>query len=302
MTTPRVKGAYAGGGGGGSFEKACPDGEFIQQFSGRSGQYVDRICAKCTDGTDLGCYGGQGGSTEWNSTAPTKTGFDKISVRANEFLDNIFGYGGPGGNPQTLSCDPGYHIAGIYGRAGGWVDGLGVTCGMSKADYCVNNLEKSGCEDVSKDILNKACAKSFSQVCKDRHLEVDTPTLKSYCASNPDETYCVQFKPPPSNNNDKLPSNPSGSGSGSGDGSGDGSGSGSGGGSPPTDSGGVMSLLTNPWFLVILAALLGFFAYRRFSTPNQMSPMMQQMPMQQMPMQMQQMPMQQQTPYYYPMQ
>lgn len=260
ITTPRHKYLYAGGTGGNPYDKSCPDGEIIEQISGRSGDMVDQICATCSGGTDLGCVGGMGGSSGWIKSS--SNGFKSINVRAGQLVDNLLGFGGSGGNPKTLSCDPGFYVAGMHGRAGDMVDGFGIVCGVKKSEYCVDNLETPLCKDVSKEVLNKACAKSFSQACKDRHLEVDTPTLKNYCTNNLDETFCVQFKPPVADNTTVTPiANISGVSV------------------SETGPSGIMKLLSNNWILLIIAAILGFFAYRQFGP--------QQQPMQAPPMQMQ---------------
>lgn len=252
MTTPLQRnGSYLGGTGGNAFFKSCPNGEIIEQISGRSGDMVDRICAKCSGGTDLGCVGGMGGSSDWGRTETL--GFKDINVRTGALVDNLLGFGGSGGNPKTLSCDPGFYVAGLYGRAGDMVDGVGIICGVKKAEYCVDNLEAPLCKDVSKEILNQACTKSFSQACKDRHLEVDTPTLKNYCASNPNETFCVQFKAPVANSTTTVTPIAGVSGVSVSE----------------TGSSGIMNFLSTNWILLIIAALLGFFAYRQFGSQQQ---------------------------------
>ena len=50
-----------GGDGGMPFTAKCPNGEYISQWYGASGSVIERIGAKCSDGTILGPYGGLGG-------------------------------------------------------------------------------------------------------------------------------------------------------------------------------------------------------------------------------------------------
>jgi hypothetical protein len=38
-------------------------------------------------------------------------------------------YGGPGGEGFSASCPPGYHMVGLEGRTGKWIDKMAPICG-----------------------------------------------------------------------------------------------------------------------------------------------------------------------------
>ena len=52
--------------------------------------------------------------------------------------------GGWSGNPYTLSCNPGYVAAGIYGRSGGYVDQLGLECAYMNMDGSLGFRYRTG--------------------------------------------------------------------------------------------------------------------------------------------------------------
>ena len=77
----------------------CKPGEIVTKLYGRGGRLVDRVCATCSDGKDLGCYGGGGGSP-WTRQGP----FTKVYGRKGSKLDDFMGGGGGGGSPWSESC------------------------------------------------------------------------------------------------------------------------------------------------------------------------------------------------------
>jgi hypothetical protein len=57
----------------------CPSGAYITELSGGAGGAIDRLCAKCSDGTNLGCLGVSGGGSAFNSQQ-VSNGFNKIDM------------------------------------------------------------------------------------------------------------------------------------------------------------------------------------------------------------------------------
>jgi hypothetical protein len=123
-----------GGGGGTAYDLVCPPGSYVTNFYGKSGSVVDRIGIKCSDGRDIGSYGGGGGS-DFSSTS--SNGFDRLSVRTGGVVDQVqfwnkninYGIrGGWGGTFYDLKCDKG-KIMGLKLRSGSVVDAIGVVCG-----------------------------------------------------------------------------------------------------------------------------------------------------------------------------
>jgi hypothetical protein len=50
---------------------------------------------------------------------------------ANATMTEVFG--GPGGRPFSLTCNPGQYLIGFHARTGGWVDGIGLICAAYNA-------------------------------------------------------------------------------------------------------------------------------------------------------------------------
>jgi hypothetical protein len=182
-----------GSGGGSPFTANCPNGEYISQWYGASGRVIDRIGAKCSDGTNLGPHGGGGGNNWTGSVGGPYTNF---SGRGGNVVDKFNGYGGSGGNSWNDSCPKGV-ATGIFGRSGRLVDQLGIKCGMPYK-WCVNNLEDAICSGVDADTLNKACSVNFTSTCVDRKDELTDTTMNKYCEANPYTDICSCYLPPPS--------------------------------------------------------------------------------------------------------
>lgn len=194
MTNRWNSSAYGGNGGTAFGPVTCPDGEYVTAFSGRGGRYIDKVCARCSDGTDLGCYGGNGGDPWSNNQGP----YSGVSGRAGSYVDNLLGVGGGGGDPWSVGCPSGTVVVGIHGRGAGYVDKIGVTCGVDKRKYCLNNLESPVCNNIDKSILNQACKNNFTQTCRNRKYEIDESIIQSFCAKNPDDPICTCYADAPS--------------------------------------------------------------------------------------------------------
>lgn len=191
--TERSDTGNVGGGGGDYFGKpTCPDGHVIVQISGRSGAKVDQICAKCSDGSSLGCFGG-GGGNPFVVNGP----FTSVSGRQGAIVDQVLGAGGGGGSPWTKSCPAGKYMVGITGRTGSVVDQLGFVCGVDAKEYCVNNLETDLCRNTPVQTLNKACAKNMTQTCINRKDELDETIIQAYCATHKDDPFCACYRDSP---------------------------------------------------------------------------------------------------------
>lgn len=192
--TSRWQSPMYGGNGGTAFGPVtCPDGEYIKTFYGRGGSYVDQVCATCSDGTQLGCYGGGGGDPWSNNQGP----YISMYGRGAGYVDNLLGIGGGGGDPWGMTCPTGRVVVGMNGRAARYVDKIGFTCGVDKRTYCVNNLEDPVCNNIDKNILNKACSVQFTQTCRDRKDELNESVVLPYCANNPNDPVCSCYLPAP---------------------------------------------------------------------------------------------------------
>ena len=182
-----------GGGGGSPFNANCPNGEYISQWYGASGRALDRVGAKCSDGTNLGPFGG-GGGNGWSSSVGGP--YTNFSGRAGSGVDKFSGYGGGGGNAWNDSCPNGV-ATGIFGGSGRVVDRLGIRCSMPYK-WCVNNLEDAICKGVDVDTLNKACSVNFTSTCVDRKDELTDTTMGKYCEANPYTDICSCYSSAPS--------------------------------------------------------------------------------------------------------
>ena len=107
------------------YKLTCPANSYITELRGGAGAAVDRLCAKCSDGTNLGCLGVSGGGIPFNQTS--NDGFEKFDI--SEITDNndkilrnitLYGknitsprYGDTGGTSSTLKCNDGEVISSI---------------------------------------------------------------------------------------------------------------------------------------------------------------------------------------------
>jgi len=107
------------------YKLTCPANSYITELRGGAGAAIDRLCAKCSDGTNLGCLGVSGGGIPFNQTS--NDGFEKFDI--SEITDNndkilrnitFYGknitsprYGDTGGTSSTLKCNDGEVISSI---------------------------------------------------------------------------------------------------------------------------------------------------------------------------------------------
>jgi hypothetical protein len=91
-----------GGGGGSPYSTACPSGQVLVGFTGRSGAYVDQIGIQC---------------------APPSSWVSSSSVWYGTYAG-----GGNGGGPYADTCPAGYAITSITGRSGAYVDAIQAAC------------------------------------------------------------------------------------------------------------------------------------------------------------------------------
>jgi hypothetical protein len=69
------------------FKLVCPPGSYVTDFYGGASEYIDSIGIKCSNGEDLGSYGGNGG-TYFESKS--KYGFNKIKIQTNsEYVNGL---------------------------------------------------------------------------------------------------------------------------------------------------------------------------------------------------------------------
>jgi hypothetical protein len=121
--------SVAGGqGGAANPTKACPANTYANTFYGTANSnYVTSVGMKCSDGSDLGAVGNAADGQSF--TFSSQTGWGSVPVHSGDYLDNLNGYGGPGGIAANLGCPSGQVVNGYNSRSGDWVDNLGVTCG-----------------------------------------------------------------------------------------------------------------------------------------------------------------------------
>ena len=125
--------ATFGGEGGAPFRKSCPGDAYLSKMTGATGENVYRICGTCSDGTDLGCYGGDG----FPNQTPYTITFDQ-PVRSfygssnGKYVNNIGGIGQRTGVATEVFCPDGSYINGLNGKSGSWIDNIGFTCSAVK--------------------------------------------------------------------------------------------------------------------------------------------------------------------------
>lgn len=187
---------YGGGGGQPYGPYICPNGKFINAFTGSAGYYIDRLSGQCNDGTSLPSAGlGSGGSIYTRYSAD---GWNSVSGRSGRYVDNFLNAGGSGGDPFSFTCPAGQKIVGYTGNAGSFLDSIKFICGYDE-NYCVNNLESDYCKNaaISTATLNKACAKSMTDTCINRKDELDESTMINYCKLNRGSDICSCYAPVP---------------------------------------------------------------------------------------------------------
>jgi hypothetical protein len=201
MSSYNITKPTVGRSGGYPFFRRCPTGEIVSQIKVRAGTSANQICAICSDGTDLGCHGGHGGSDLYLATPLNNTTYyHSIRGRQGNRMDQIMGYGSNGGDPFYSTCPTGInkYVNGIHGYSGTKLNKVGSLCGVEKNDFCTNyNLENSICSSLSIDDLNKACNRDFSKTCRNKVQQLYEPTVKKFCKDNPTDDLCSCYSPPP---------------------------------------------------------------------------------------------------------
>lgn len=119
-----------GSGGGNQFSQLCND-SYVTGFDLSSGQYVNNIGIKCSDGTSFDRQGGN--DAENLSTFRNDDGYNSIDIYGSIYVNKL-GHGketseGLDDAKFTLKCSNDEKIVGIYGESGAWLDSLGVHCG-----------------------------------------------------------------------------------------------------------------------------------------------------------------------------
>lgn len=117
-----------------TFNLACPQGAFISQLQGRSGDWVDSVGATCSNGQSLGLVGLSTGGVTWSLT--NTTGFSQIRVTFGDYyMAGVSAanstYGTMDGTATTLQCPAGMSVVGLYGQAipnRPYVLNLGLVC------------------------------------------------------------------------------------------------------------------------------------------------------------------------------
>jgi hypothetical protein len=99
---------YAGGSNGTSYTLSCGANGALVGIKGKAGSFVDRVQGICAQ---INYDGSWQGST-WTTNAA----------------------GGPGGTSYSLICPTGHAVRELVGRAGSYIDHLGVTCGKLVED------------------------------------------------------------------------------------------------------------------------------------------------------------------------
>ena len=110
LTFPVVLSLSAGGGGF-PYVLDCPTGKVLTGIDGGAGGNIDRVLLRCQTPTSISTATPQGLMASFGSVAP------------------LFGAGGGGGVPFTLSCGAGDFLTGFHGRAGVFIDQIGLHCG-----------------------------------------------------------------------------------------------------------------------------------------------------------------------------
>ena len=151
-----------GGPFGNEFTRSCSSGKTMIGIRGRAGDYVDRIKAICARfdhtlmATSVGSTnyaGGTGGTRDFEYRCPTGQALvglhgksalyvDRIGIRcaplddngkfANTWVHSVpFTTGGKGGDSFSLTCSKGEPARGLRGKAGSWIDAIGLACGKA---------------------------------------------------------------------------------------------------------------------------------------------------------------------------
>jgi hypothetical protein len=184
--------------GAGGFEATCPRGGHITGFYGSTdtflteGTYITSIGAKCSDGSDLGKYGGSGTfkPSTWvvNQTKPFYNFSGAYRKMARPMITKFMENGTMDGIAWSANCPSGVAV-GVYGNAGENINSFGLECGVP-INYCMENLEDPACADINDDDLNKVCSLNFTKTCFEKKDSLEPETIKAYCKNNPTNSIC----------------------------------------------------------------------------------------------------------------
>jgi hypothetical protein len=152
--------AQVGGSGGTAFTQTCPNGEILSGLQGTSGTLIDSVESICTkldvlgdnftDPVVLSSHGGSG-ARGYDLECPKGWAVTGLTGRSGSFVDRVqlicapvqldgtvllgaaekvdpFSAGGTGGSAFTIHCPGTTPARGIDGRAGTFVDRLGLGC------------------------------------------------------------------------------------------------------------------------------------------------------------------------------
>jgi hypothetical protein len=151
------EGRNAGNSHGSSVTKVCPDGAVVNKIRGGSEGAIDRLGFSCSDGTDIGQYGG-GGGNPFSGTCDS--GYAPAAIDGGWYLDaikficpsnsaNNITRNNPG-NPVT--CPTGYAMTGYRGEAGDVVGSIAVQCAPSSSDTkiaCCMGIGGDNCREYN---------------------------------------------------------------------------------------------------------------------------------------------------------
>jgi hypothetical protein len=116
-----------GGNGGRVVDAKCAPGAWIVSWGLRTGNLVDSIQGKCSDGKLLTKCGGNGGKSK-GFVADSDS---RVAIRTGRLVDKFEGQGGNGGNGAVMECGKGYRARGYKFRCGSLVDQVQLHCRRS---------------------------------------------------------------------------------------------------------------------------------------------------------------------------
>lgn len=149
--------ATAGGNGGTAFTLSCAGGEVLVGIDGRAAAFLDQVRGVCARVNEIlmpenvnttGNAGGTGGKPFRAQRCPSGWAVRGLRVRAGNLVDSIrircgrilttglmsetrthpVANGGSGGTSQDLNCPNSLPADRLRGRAGGFIDRIGLRC------------------------------------------------------------------------------------------------------------------------------------------------------------------------------
>ena len=189
--------------------RVCPNFSKVVQLSTNSGDGLDHVIATCDDAgqTQLRFGGGESNQQPIDALVSSDLGFDALTFDQSGWMQGegvphtVHGVGTSQQIPPNntnLVCPDGMVLTGMVGSNVGIhgkqvVGELGLVCDY-QPEYCVTNLESPYCQSYppNADILNRACAQSMTQTCKDRQSELKDSTVSTYCnnKANASDPFC----------------------------------------------------------------------------------------------------------------